>query len=177
MVLPRDHIDIESLACRCIIGTLPHERVTPQALTADVRLWLDLTEAALTGSLARTTDYGVFSTQAAFVLDHGHFRLLESAALCLVRLALSPDPGYGAMPSAARVTLRKPHILPIPAVPAVTVERRGDEVAFAQPRAGTTEVFSCPETRVLRVIQAAKPAGTAVLAGPPGHWLVVDRLG
>lgn len=178
--MPRDYIDIERLTCRCIVGIYPEERQRPQVLTADIRMWLDLTEAATTGALAQTCDYGAFSEQAAFVLGAARFKLLESAALCLVRLALLP-PAPGEVrraPAAARASLRKPHILPHPAIPAVTIERRAADLLYAGINGQVTEIFSSPEIRLTRVAQPGKPIGCdAVHAVAPGLWLAVSRLG
>ena len=162
------------------------ERQRPQTLTADLRLWLDLTEAATTGALARTCDYGALSTQVTFILNESRFKLLESAALCLVRLALLPMAVGEArtVPAAARASLSKPHVLSQPAVPTVTMERRAAELVFSNINPQITEVFSCPEARILRFSQPAKPADKAILgkdhsilAVTPGLWLAVSRLG
>ena len=63
-----DVVELADLRVPCVIGVHPEERHTPQDLVVDVRLHLDVTEAAATARLAASVDYARLAGEIAFIL-------------------------------------------------------------------------------------------------------------
>jgi dihydroneopterin aldolase len=80
MTRRRDHIEIEGLQLDCIVGIHPHERDREQALSIDLRLGLDLSEAGRTARIGATVDYGQVAQEVTALLRFRRFRLIENAA-------------------------------------------------------------------------------------------------
>lgn len=130
----RDFISIEGLDVECIIGLYEHERVTPQRIVVGIIMGLDANESAERERLEATVDYEWVSTQIAFVLKVGKFRLLETAALTVCRaLLLEPVSGEGRTRiDSVDLTLRKPGALLGRGVPSLRMLRQGRELTFAR---------------------------------------------
>lgn len=130
-----DRIDLH-VELACIVGILPRERIEPQPLEIDVSMGIDLDVCGWTGDLTTSVDYGAVDAQVRFLSTHGHFRLIESLSVALLRLLLAPPPAEAPHAPLTKATLRiaKPTVLRS-AVPAVTLSRDagwaaspGDEV-------------------------------------------------
>lgn len=98
-----DRIIIRELRVRCIVGTLPAERVTPQEVVVSLEIGTDLAPAARSGDLAHTIDYAALAQQARELVVAGRYRLLETMAEDLARCALQSE-----LAAQVRVTVRKP---------------------------------------------------------------------
>lgn len=117
-----DTIRISRLETRCIIGTLPRERETPQRLIIDLELACDLAPAGASDALADTVDYAVLAQEAVALADNSRCHLLERLAELLARHCLR-NPRV----TAATVRLEKPDALPGGAVASVAVTRTREE--------------------------------------------------
>lgn len=128
----RDQITIEGLDVECIIGLYEHERITPQRVVVEITMALDANHAAEFERLDATVDYEWVSTQIAFLLKVGRFRLLETAALTICRALLLPSASGEARASiqSLALTLRKPGALLGRGVPSLRMERHRDEIVF-----------------------------------------------
>lgn len=127
-----DQIRIEGLEVRCVVGVYPRERTEPQRLIVDLTLELDTRAAAERESLAHTLDYAACAREVAFLLDHGRFRMLETAAHALARYLLAPPPrdARRARLARVRIELSKPEALHHRATPRLIIERRVDDVHY-----------------------------------------------
>ncbi len=141
---PLDTITLRDLAVHCVIGVHPEEKIRPQLLKIDLRLYLDTAPAALSGILSRTVDYSLVAKQVAFILMHSRFRLLESAAEALAVFLLTPAPGEQALIQAVDIEIRKPEALGGLSEPAVRIFR--DKQDRTLDVAGTSPIlFQVPE--------------------------------
>ena len=129
-----DQITLEGLSLDVIVGILPEEQEHPQPLRVDLSLGLDLQEAGETGDLAASVDYGRVRDEVVFLCAAGHWRLLETLALALLRHLLGPPVGGAAAVQEARIALRKPEILDGP-VPGVVLSRPARWCALLERRA------------------------------------------
>lgn len=112
----------------CIVGIFPEERVTPQPVTVDLRLDLDLDRCARSGDLNATIDYARLARDVEKILCDGRFRLLETAGLAVLSYALAPRIGMG-QPESAKIILGKPRALGGKARAFVTLQRTAPDVA------------------------------------------------
>lgn len=156
--MPRDTIRVNQLRCQCLIGILPHERLTPQPLTVDLEVALDVEAAATTGNLAASIDYSELAALIRFILETGKFYLIESAAIAIARVTLLRAP----VAQSVCVLLTKSEALGGDGIPSLMVQRnRGDMHPAASSNASPKDViFACPET-VLALIapgDTAKPS-------------------
>ncbi|HMA97278.1 MAG TPA: dihydroneopterin aldolase [Polyangiaceae bacterium] len=129
----RDFINIEALDVECIIGLYEHERTTPQRLVVEVSMALDVERAAESERLDATVDYEWVSTQIAFLLKVGRFRLLETAALTICRALLLPAVEGEARGNiqAVNIVVRKPGALLGRGVPHLRMVREARDVQTA----------------------------------------------
>lgn len=144
-----DKIRIEGLAVDCVVGLYPDERHRAQPLVVDVELSIDTRRAAEHERFAETVDYGRAAEQVDFVLRHGRFRLLETAAHALAKLLLLPAPvgrTHGEV-LAVRLRLEKPGALGGLGVPSIEIEREAGfaEYGYEERPFGTVDVVH--ETR------------------------------
>lgn len=128
----RDFINIEALEVECIIGLYDHERTTPQRVVVEVSMALDVERAAESERLDATVDYEWVSTQIAFLLKLGRFRLLETAALTICRALLLPAVEGEARGNiqAVNLVVRKPGAL-LCGVPHLRMVREARDVKTA----------------------------------------------
>ena len=179
---------LKGLLVDCLIGVYPHEKTVPQPLIVDLQLDVAVGPAVQSDDLADAVDYAALYDDVKFILVHGRFQLLESAAAALCGYLLAPLQHAGhAKVFKAKVTIRKPEALAIGGPqPAVSMQLTAGSHSYkwrrsplcdscmtlftnarmtltAQkvPANGQTPVFSYPATYV-----AEKPAG---LGG--GIWL------
>lgn len=129
----RDFINIEDLDVECIIGLYDHERTTPQRVVVEVSMALDVERAAETERLDATVNYESVSTQIAFLLKMGRFRLLETAALTICRALLQPavDGEARANIQAVNLAVRKPGALLGRGIPHLRMVREARDVKTA----------------------------------------------
>lgn len=182
-----DVLRLTGLTVDCVVGAYPAERHRPQPLELALALHLDLEPAARAERLSATVDYAVIAESAAFLLRAGRFRLLETAALALLRLLLVPPAPGEPRPGVLRasVTIAKPRALPGAAVPSVRLERAAGEVAPRRsggPDAPIDVLHDGEETRATRLaVRAGAPvpdgalfllAGAVSIEGRP-----VERAG
>lgn len=126
-----DVITLRDLDVLCVVGLYPREKITPQPLVLQLKLYLDTRRAVSENSLRHTVDYAALAGEIRFILQHARYRLLETAADALAAYLLTP-----ASPDAARapikaidLTIEKPHALPGRTVASVRVRRCAGEYA------------------------------------------------
>lgn len=101
-------------------GVLGHETRIGQRFVVDVRLDLDLTEAAASDALEQTVDYGELAGQVHEVVSAGPHQLIETVAGRVADLCLALD-----RVAACEVTVHKPSApLPVPAREVAVTLRR-----------------------------------------------------
>jgi dihydroneopterin aldolase len=123
-VMARDRILISELRVDCIVGVFEHERLRPQPLIIDLELGLDTAEAAYTGRIAATCDYGRVANEIATLLEFRRYKLLEVAASELAAMLIGVHP----MIEDVRLRVRKPQALPGRAIAGVEVYRQAREL-------------------------------------------------
>ena len=123
-----DKISIKGLSFDCVIGLYPDERRRQQTLEVDVVLNLDLRKAAYQG-MKHSLDYNALSGEVRFIMEHGKFQMLETAAEALSAYILHPYRHIQRrpLPSSATVTLKKPQALGHSAVPAIKITRSSQD--------------------------------------------------
>lgn len=158
----RDTITIEALDVECIIGLHDHERAVPQRVVVGVTVAVDAELAASQERFDATVDYEWVSTQIAFILKLGRFRLLEAAALTICRaLLLVPVDGEARGPiQAIDLSLRKPGALLGRGVPLLRMRRCVRDVSIQ----GQSKPFGSVD-----VICETGDVGFYRLSISPGH--------
>ena len=136
-----DRIFLRDFRLQVVIGILPSERILPQPLDLNLEVGFDLTEAALSGELSKTIDYSEITKAITFILETGRFRLLESAALAIVKFLLSPA-AMGLAAEFAKITLTKPQALDGVAIPQVSVSRHQSDVEYVTSLHDSATVYS-----------------------------------
>ena len=163
-----DVVELADLRVPCVIGVHPEERHTPQDLVLDVRLHLDVTEAAATARLTASVDYARLAGELTFILQFGRFRLIESVAVAVARAVLHGQP----MVRAVDVIVTKPGALAGHGIPRVQVlRRRGALVDVASPLLGPgVEAVllqaACSDDD--RTVHRLSVTGEGAFALPPG---------
>ncbi|GEM_PF-1629516 len=80
---------LEALQVSCILGDLPHERITPQQIQLDIIAKLNPNHSQLSDSLDTTVNYVEIADFARKTAVLGQFRLVESLAQAICQGALS----------------------------------------------------------------------------------------
>lgn len=75
-----DRIELRGLMVRGRHGVFDHERADGQDFVVDITLWIDLVDAAASGDLADTYDYGVLAQRAAAIIAGPARNLIETVA-------------------------------------------------------------------------------------------------
>lgn len=75
-----DKIFINGMTVLTIIGTLPHERITPQEITLDTILECDMKKAGKTDNLFDAVDYSAVEKTIYETVKNSSFFLLEALA-------------------------------------------------------------------------------------------------
>jgi len=145
----KTRITLSQLEISCLIGVLDPERIQPQPLLVDMTLELDSEKAALSEKLEHTWDYDRLTEQILFILQTGHFYLLESAAHVLARWVLIPPISGEKRPQIDRVQIRltKPAALPGSAQAVVEVEASAADQHYEQEDKSWGSVDIVEETR------------------------------
>jgi len=166
----KTRITLSQLEFSCLIGVLDPERINPQRILVDVSLELDGQSAALADRLEQTWDYDRLTEQIAFILQTGHFYLLESAAHVLARWALIPPIDDENRPQVDKVVIRltKPAALPGSAQAQVEVEAIASEQSYATESKTWGRVHIVEETRRMGLYRLTLKAGGAL---PEHHHL------
>lgn len=166
----KDAIAIQNLKIDCIIGVLPHERIIPQQVVADVEMNLDLTAAGETGELARTVDYALTARQVSFILETAKFELLETAALAICTWIAAPVPSahlYSV--ESVEVRLRKPAALDGNGIPEIRVKRHSRDIKSESYKEGGVIqeiLFAANRVALIRVHHL----GTENIPGSPNQY-------
>lgn len=101
-------IELERLEIDCIVGILPHERVTEQKIFVDVAMDLDFAPAAASEDVADTIDYTVVSAELAALVRERKYQLIETMAVECVELVLLRHPAV----ERTSVAIHKPAAVP-----------------------------------------------------------------
>lgn len=80
---------LEALQVSCILGDLPHERITPQLIQLDIVAQLDPNHSQLSDQLETTVNYVEIADFARKTAILGQFRLVEALAQAICQGALS----------------------------------------------------------------------------------------
>lgn len=145
----KTRIVLSQLECSCLIGVLDEERVTPQRILVDLELEMDCQRAVADENLEATWDYDRLSDELLFLLETGHFYLLETAAHVLARWVLIPPIPGEERPQVDRVVVKltKPAALPGHAQAIVEVEGLGSEQTYESEDKEWGQVDIVAETR------------------------------
>lgn len=168
---PHDQVRIDAIRTQAIIGIYPEERTRVQPLSVDITLHMRRQGAAYGGGLEQTIDYSTIEMSTRFVLEHGQFRLLETAAEALARLFLLP-PMEGMTPEAVEITLRKPEALPGTSVAGVHIHRERAAVTHAVEENYFGSVDIIDENRDCGLYRLLIPPGGAI---PPHRHAVMGE--
>lgn len=127
-----DEIVIEHLEVPCIVGLYPREHATPQPVIVTLKVGIPLFHASATLGLRSTIDYAMLAGEVRFILQHGGFRLIETACEAILRHVLAPPtPDMGRVAARhATIELRKPEALPGATVASVRMSRRVEDFHF-----------------------------------------------
>ena len=87
-----DKIILRELPVRCVIGTLPAERTSPQTLFFDLELYGDFSRAGKTDDLADAVDYTAVERCVKEFAVGTSFFLLERLAYATARTILARFP-------------------------------------------------------------------------------------
>ena len=155
---PLARIAITGMVVPCVIGVYPHEKNEPQPLLVD--LAVDVAAATLRDELADTMDYAALTEDVKFVLEHGRFHLIETAAAALLGYLLAPLAGVRPLVKRATVTLCKPLALGQNGPRAsVTLQGAEDGLVFATHRLPHARVTTLFQNKRLTLLAAALPPG------------------
>ncbi|MBC7533896.1 MAG: dihydroneopterin aldolase [Oligoflexus sp.] len=175
---PLDAITLRDLAVQCVIGVHPEEKIRPQALRLDVRLYLDTAPAAMSGILSRTIDYSLVAKQLSFILTHSRFRLLESAAEALALFLLTPPQDDHPIIQAVDIEIKKPEALGGLSEPSIRIFRDLDNRPVWQQKeiaAISNILFQVPEAVIERIVVA--PGQTLIMELGSGLALMTESYG
>ena len=109
------------------------ERVRAQIIQVELSLYFDPRPAANTGRLDLAVDYVRILGDVRFLLEHGEFILIESAAEAICRYLLLPSlpDAPRAELQAVRLKLTKPHCLDGFAIPSLEIYREKKELQLS----------------------------------------------
>lgn len=157
-----DQITIDDFRVDCLVGVLDFEQQVPQPIHLRVALGLDLGPSGDNDDLAETVDYAGVRDVLTFLAVEGHFRLIETLALAMLRAVLAL-PAHGearAVVAQAEVEIRKPTILGGP-VPGVRLSR---DAAWARASTVATEIGGAR----VEVLHEVERHGSWRVILPPG---------
>lgn len=113
-------IRIEELTVHCVIGIIESERLRDQRILIDAELDTDFAAAAASDSIDDTINYATVAEQLTQLAVEGRFYLVEVYVSHATAMLLERYPQL----SRARVTVRKPDILPAARSVGVSLELR-----------------------------------------------------
>ena len=120
-----DRVELQNISVDCVVGTRPDERLRTQAVTVSLAASVDARKAAASCRLRDTLDYAALYAAVQFIIGTGRFLLLETAAEAVARYMLISSPE---LVREATVSIIKPHIMPTPTLPRVTLTRTASDV-------------------------------------------------
>lgn len=100
-----DHIFITGLSLHAYHGIMPYEGKVGQTFTIDIKLDIDLAEAARSDKVADTVSYDKVVTCASAAFCAQKYRLIEAAAGRVADAVLAAFPRVRKI----KVTIHKPH--------------------------------------------------------------------
>ncbi|SDF85113.1 dihydroneopterin aldolase [Pseudonocardia oroxyli] len=103
-----DRIELTGLRVRGHHGVFAHEKRDGQDFVVDIRLWIDLAEAAATDDLTKTVHYGELAEMVAAIVAGPPRDLIETVSAEIADTVMKDE-----RVQAVEVTLHKPHA-PIP---------------------------------------------------------------
>ena len=86
-----DQIQIRELRFRCLIGTLPEERIEKQDVVVNVTIWADLRAACRSDRIEDTVDYKAIKKEILAVGEQSQFHLIEALAQRIADLCLADE--------------------------------------------------------------------------------------
>lgn len=86
-----DQIHIRELKFRCLIGTLPEERMEKQDVIVNVTLWADLRAACRSDRIEDTVDYKAVKKEILAMGEQSRFHLIETLAQQIADLCLANE--------------------------------------------------------------------------------------
>lgn len=113
-------IELERLTLSCIVGILPHERVTEQEIFLDLAMELDFAPAAASEDVHETVDYVEAAKLATELCRERRFQLVETMAEELAAALLERWEAV----QRVRVAVHKPAAVPQARDTVVRVERQ-----------------------------------------------------
>lgn len=163
-----DVVELKDLEVRCVVGLYGHERTRVQPLVVHLAMHLDLRAAGESDEVVHTVDYGRLAGEVRFLLEHGRFRLIESAAETLARYLLLPPTPDVPRPAVQRVVVRidKPEALRALARPAVVIARSAAQGAPVVERTGFGSV---------EVLHRSEQVAVARVRVLPDAWIDTHR--
>lgn len=120
-----DLIELQDIKVDCVVGTRPDERLRTQAVSVSFAARVDACKAAASCRLRDTLDYAALYAAVQFIIGTARFLLLETAAEAIARYMLISSPE---LVQEATVSIVKPHIMPAPTVPRVTLSRTASSI-------------------------------------------------
>lgn len=114
-----DSIEIKDLLLRTIIGINPDERENRQDVLINIRLDVDLSQAAATDDIADAVNYRTICKRIVSLVEGSEFRLVERMAEAIATLCLGDERVKG-----VRVSVEKPGALRFARSVGVVIERR-----------------------------------------------------
>lgn len=78
-------IIIDNLKITCTIGTLPHEKTTPQDIYVDITISTDVSAAAQSDDLTQSIDYTKIAELCISTASQCHHELLENLAYEMIK--------------------------------------------------------------------------------------------
>ena len=120
-----DCIELQNINVDCVIGTRPDERLRTQVVTVSLAVRVDASKAASSCRLRDTLDYAALYAVVQFIIGTARFLLLETAAEAIARYLLISNPE---LVQEATVSIVKPHIMPAPTLPRVTLTRTANSI-------------------------------------------------
>ena len=118
----QDLILIEGLKVDTVIGCFEWERQILQPLLLDLKIWVDLSEAAQSDLLADTLNYAEICQIASETIIDAAPELIEHAAGLVLKALFST---YQAIEK-INITIRKPAIIPAAQSVGIQLERHRD---------------------------------------------------
>jgi len=118
-----DCIHIRDLACRCIVGINPEERVKRQEVLINVTMWADLHDACASDDIAETVDYKKVKEGILAMVEASSYNLVERLASEIAAVCLQAN-----RVRRVRVVLDKPGALRFARSVAVDLTRERGEV-------------------------------------------------
>ncbi len=127
-----DRIELQDISVDCVVGTRPDERLRAQAVIVSLAARVDAAKAAASCRLCDTLDYAALYAAVQFIVSTARFLLLETAAEAIIRYMLISS---HELVQEATVSIVKPHIMPTPTLPRVTLTRTASSIFTISRRA------------------------------------------